>query len=423
MKINKKNALKLWDEIYGKTTQTSYDFAQRKINKSEYNTNSKNSWNIDHIFPLNLGGTDSKNNLQIVHYLTNNEKGDKVSFVANNSIFNVVKEKNGIYKIKEKNKYVENLNEYKNLFEEYIKFDKHTKNWYDFAGRKVEFNEFQTKSNESWDVDFFDYNNSNQRYVANSLTIKERANKTSFSCNDLNFQTIRFNDKYYFVNTDDFYSLDNKMNVFFNINKSINENREMFFDILTIKIRYNYYYYHYSDEKKWINNIVIEFNKIIKAFENDIEKKLLYNFNILKKNNELILNFIFNTPEINDVSYVHEIALYFNTIKLIFTNKFDLKIDIAHWSKTIKNSDLWNFLNSLNLYTSYSIINNDYFSQLFNKMNSTSLIVSSEVFKYLIECNYKENTFEEKFSINNEVWYQRNYIFDKLKKIIDSKWN
>ena len=77
MDINRKQTLKMWDEIHGKTTQKAVDFTGRIIYKGSYgNGNIINGWNIDHIKPRSKGGKDNLSNLQIVHILTNQEKGD-----------------------------------------------------------------------------------------------------------------------------------------------------------------------------------------------------------------------------------------------------------------------------------------------------------------------------------------------------------
>ncbi|MCL1993732.1 MAG: HNH endonuclease [Spirochaetes bacterium] len=74
MKIKRETAMKLWDRQFGGAT-TASDFKGRVILKAAYGQDgSQFGWNIDHIQPKALGGTDRKENLQIVHIETNREK-------------------------------------------------------------------------------------------------------------------------------------------------------------------------------------------------------------------------------------------------------------------------------------------------------------------------------------------------------------
>ena len=65
----KKRALKMWNEIYGKSTQKVEDFAGRTVYKGACrDPKNKYRWNIDHINPRSKGGRDNLSNLQIVTY-------------------------------------------------------------------------------------------------------------------------------------------------------------------------------------------------------------------------------------------------------------------------------------------------------------------------------------------------------------------
>lgn len=94
MKNYKWDQNKIWERHFGLAVST-FDFANRRIRKSEYNTNSPFAWNIDHICPIKNGGTDSIKNLIPVHVSTNNEKSDKFPmFEANGMLFHVLKSHN-----------------------------------------------------------------------------------------------------------------------------------------------------------------------------------------------------------------------------------------------------------------------------------------------------------------------------------------
>lgn len=85
--------MNFWEKEFGDANEAE-DFAGRKIRKYAYGqTNAQFGWDIDHIQPLSKGGTDTDNNKQIVHVITNDEKGDKTTFVINDKIYQVQKTK------------------------------------------------------------------------------------------------------------------------------------------------------------------------------------------------------------------------------------------------------------------------------------------------------------------------------------------
>lgn len=74
--MTKYSIKKLWDERYGKQEEV-YDYAGRRMLKSACgNFHSAYQPTIDHIRPLSNGGKDTKENIVICHYETNEEKAD-----------------------------------------------------------------------------------------------------------------------------------------------------------------------------------------------------------------------------------------------------------------------------------------------------------------------------------------------------------
>ena len=66
----------LWNEIYGSKEEV-FDYAGRLIKKSACgNPNSRYQPTIDHVRPIADGGKDTKANIVICHYSTNEEKSD-----------------------------------------------------------------------------------------------------------------------------------------------------------------------------------------------------------------------------------------------------------------------------------------------------------------------------------------------------------
>lgn len=67
----------LWNEFYG-TKEKVFDYAGRLMLKSACgNPHSKFQPTIDHIRPYADGGKDTKANIVICHYSTNEEKADR----------------------------------------------------------------------------------------------------------------------------------------------------------------------------------------------------------------------------------------------------------------------------------------------------------------------------------------------------------
>jgi len=74
MKIDHKNAMKLWAERFGKGVTEVKDRRGRIMVKTAFgDSNSDFGWNIHHINPLRTGGTNAKENLEIVHLDTHAE--------------------------------------------------------------------------------------------------------------------------------------------------------------------------------------------------------------------------------------------------------------------------------------------------------------------------------------------------------------
>ncbi len=74
--MSKYSVIELWNEFYG-AKEKVFDYAGRLMLKSACgNPNSQYQPTIDHIRPIADGGKDTKANIIICHYLTNEEKAD-----------------------------------------------------------------------------------------------------------------------------------------------------------------------------------------------------------------------------------------------------------------------------------------------------------------------------------------------------------
>lgn len=88
--MNKQKALELWKyEMQNK--EYAYDFAGRKIKKTDYNEKNQVGWVIAYMKPLELGGKDYDGNTIIMHHTTCEEKGlNYPEFEIMNKLYKVV---------------------------------------------------------------------------------------------------------------------------------------------------------------------------------------------------------------------------------------------------------------------------------------------------------------------------------------------
>ena len=103
--MDKKEALKIWDYEMGEK-EYAYDFAFRKIKRSEYGSSNSVGWVIGLLKPSSLGGLDYDGNRCIMHHNTYFEKGDNypeftilsknysVKYDENNDYYYIEKEPN-----------------------------------------------------------------------------------------------------------------------------------------------------------------------------------------------------------------------------------------------------------------------------------------------------------------------------------------
>ena len=100
MKINKKNALKLWEEQYG-NRWFAEDFHGNTMLKDAYGNPDCVQmtrfglvccgWNLHHILPKKWGGTNAKSNLLCTAIPTNAAASDKITFWIEGCLYQVHK--------------------------------------------------------------------------------------------------------------------------------------------------------------------------------------------------------------------------------------------------------------------------------------------------------------------------------------------
>ncbi len=100
MKINKKNALRYWNECFG-DVRFAEDFHGYLMCRDGYGNDDffikedgkriYCGWNIHHILPVACGGTNEKINLLCTNIATNKEAADKITYWIDDCNYQVQK--------------------------------------------------------------------------------------------------------------------------------------------------------------------------------------------------------------------------------------------------------------------------------------------------------------------------------------------
>lgn len=104
MKINKKNALRLWEMCFG-DVRFAEDFHGYLMCKDGYgnpdyyvydhNERIYCGWNLHHILPKSLGGTNAIGNLICTNITTNDEAADRITFWIDDCLYQVQRTDDG----------------------------------------------------------------------------------------------------------------------------------------------------------------------------------------------------------------------------------------------------------------------------------------------------------------------------------------
>lgn len=400
MEINKKNALKLWSDRYG-SEQIILDFSGRKITRSQYGEmNSITGWNIDHRQPLSNGGTNNKENLEIVNVKTNVEKADKISFKANGKCFQVKKDKSNLpcgYCVVEQQNSNLNLVISKTMSEEefakYL-YKQTIEDDIDFAGNEMEFEKFGF----SWGIAAYikdKHYDEKFWYVASLETLKYSKNKSSFKMNDLIFQLISLKHGYRFVCQNKILDNSDVLNVKSFMDFTANHDNNTCIDTIYILLNAGY-----GIDVCQVGDYIIVLEEYLKSDD------IYYSLNTKFMNDTIVLMFTFKTPEYIDSEIVHDFAIFANTLIQPLIDTMELiNYGIIHDTISI------NSVNYVKLYSNLVADTNKHFPK-------NTLIVTNDVREILLKCNLDKNTFIKCNSYLFEECWERNFIFKELEKII-----
>ncbi len=206
MIIDRKNALKLWENAYGKVVE-ALDFSGRKINKSAYGQkNSKYGWTVTLLLPKSEGGKEQETNFICAHIDTAEEKGDNFPF------FVACDKKYEIKIVEDNSVTIEEATDSESIAEQQAKIAAAMERWdalfgaeyekaMDFCGREIHKSEYATESEFAWKIaPYVDSKpmDSKNAYIASVLSVEEAFGKTAFKANGKNYTLNKDNGSYYF---------------------------------------------------------------------------------------------------------------------------------------------------------------------------------------------------------------------------------
>ena len=100
MRINRSNAIKLWEEVYGNKEYID-DFHGNLMYKHAYGDSDYYivehgkriycGWNVHHILPIKHGGSNTRNNLICTNIYTNECAADKITYWIDDTLYQVRK--------------------------------------------------------------------------------------------------------------------------------------------------------------------------------------------------------------------------------------------------------------------------------------------------------------------------------------------
>ena len=204
MEVNRKFAIKKWDEQFGKTVNAT-DFAGRKIQKGAFGQlTSTYGWTLTYIVPKAVGGTEAPENLICVHVKTASEKEQNFpSFNANDVKYKLTKE-SGKWEIipsKDEDAIAEQKEKEAKAMELWALTFGEAETATDFAGRTIQRDCYGSGREGAWKVapyvDSKPTENKNA-YIAHLFTIAEALGKTAFRCNGKFFTLNKENGAYVF---------------------------------------------------------------------------------------------------------------------------------------------------------------------------------------------------------------------------------
>ncbi len=204
MEVNRRLAIKKWDEQFGKTVDAT-DFSGRKIQKGAFGQlTSTYGWTLTYIVPKAVGGTEAPENLICVHVKTASEKEQNFpSFNANDVKYKLTKE-SGKWEIipsNDEDAIAEQKEKEAKAMELWTLTFGEAESATDFAGRIIRRDCYGSGREGAWKVapyvDSKPTENKNA-YIANLFTIAEALGKTAFRSNGKFFTLNKENGVYVF---------------------------------------------------------------------------------------------------------------------------------------------------------------------------------------------------------------------------------
>lgn len=205
MEINRKSAMKIWEEQFGGGV-SAVDFAGRRIQKGAYGQRTSSfGWELVHILPKTEGGKTEPSNLICVHVRTADEKSDLFPSFKANEVSYVISESEGVWSIDVSNditaiaeqeaKTLAAMQYWDNMF------GAEAERAEDFAGREMIKADYGTENPGAWKTAYYVASkpmDDKNTYIANIATVEEAFERTAFKANGKQFSLNKDNGSYFF---------------------------------------------------------------------------------------------------------------------------------------------------------------------------------------------------------------------------------
>ncbi len=436
MELNRKNAMKIWEESFGRDVMT-VDFAGRKIQKGAYEQKtSAFGWVIAPVVPKISGGKIEPDNLMCMHVRTAEEKSDDYpTFKAADVRYNAVKTASGwvIEQSEDSEAIAEQEAMIAAAMEKWAELFGDAEKVTDFCGREIVREQYLSDCAGAWKLAPYVTSRPAENknvYIANVQSVEEAYGRTAFRANGKMFTLNKGNNgTYYFKESAAkpqrrSFDLGNPLSVAEKIDRSIEEFGQL------------------SETGVWLDFIMI--SAVIEAGVPEYVSAALtdtVSFILREQVGSWLtsevsgvtdadgcchsfMTFRFISPQISDMERLFKASMLLNTYSSMLTAKFGLKMfKVYNYANNFPGTQIHypnNFLAGCNAEFK-SLISAFFASEngMYEGESATTLYIS----RFII---YNIKALAEAHPEGETVYYtdaqlaEHNYIYSGLRDAIDS---